>query len=260
MEFDLADKRIVVTGGSSGIGRATVRLLAAEGASTLSVARSEPIERLPGEETLTVDLSAAGADDEIAAAVASRWGGCDGLAAVAGVMRMTDDGVLGPSDSQWRDTWETNFLGTVRALRAVVPAMKASGGGSIVLMSSVRAALPDFRQPDYSVTKAAIRSLAKMAANELAATGIRVNSVSPGAIRTEAWDEPGGVGDALSDRHGLPRDEAIAYEMGSVRGVPAGRMGMPDEVAAVVGFLLSPRSGYTTGADYSADGGYVRAL
>ncbi|ALJ22105.1 SDR family NAD(P)-dependent oxidoreductase [Microbacterium sp. No. 7] len=261
MELSLSGKRIVVTGGTSGIGRATAKLLVAEGASVLSVGRAAVIDPMPGETIVDIDLSATDADRRLGAAVDAAWGGrCDGLAAVAGVMRMTDGGVLDAADHDWRATWEVNVLGTVRALRATVPPMIAAGGGAVVLMSSVRAVMPDFRQPDYSVTKAAVRSLARMTADEFAHAGVRVNSVSPGAVRTDAWDAPGGVGDVLATRHGRDREEAIAHEMAVVRGVPLGRIGTPEEIARVVAFLLSPVSCYLTGEDIRADGGYVRTL
>jgi NAD(P)-dependent dehydrogenase (short-subunit alcohol dehydrogenase family) len=138
--------------------------------------------------------------------------------------------------------------------RAALGPMLDAGSGSLVHVASIRAHLPDPQQADYSATKAAIVSLSKSIALEFTGRGIRSNAVSPGSIRTPAWDAPGGIGDALAARYGLHREDAIRHEMTEVRRVPAGRLGSVEEVASVIGFLVSEESSYVSGAEFTVDG------
>jgi NAD(P)-dependent dehydrogenase (short-subunit alcohol dehydrogenase family) len=142
----------------------------------------------------------------------------------------------------------------VRAIRAVLPGMKARGGGVIVNVSSTAGKRPSTSMPDYSVTKAAVLSLSRLVADVYAKDGIRCNAVTPGPTATEAWLGEGGLADQQAARSGKTRDEVLA-SVGAGR--PLGRLAEPVEIAAVVAFLCSPRSSYVTGAAWSADGGTV---
>jgi 3-oxoacyl-[acyl-carrier protein] reductase len=142
----------------------------------------------------------------------------------------------------------------VRAIRAVLPGMRARGGGVIVNVSSTAGKRPSTSMPDYSVTKAAVLSLSRLVADVYAKDGIRSNAVTPGPTATPAWLGDGGLADQQAARTGRSRDEVLAA-VGAGR--PLGRLGEPEEIAAVVAFLCSPRAGYVTGSAWSADGGTV---
>jgi 3-oxoacyl-[acyl-carrier protein] reductase len=130
-----------------------------------------------------------------------------------------------------------------------VPAMRAAGGGTIVNVSSTAGKRPSTGMPDYSVTKAAVLSVSRLAADLYAGDGIRSNAVTPGPTATGAWLDEGG----LADQQGT-RDEVLA-KVGAGR--PLGRLAEPEEIAAVIAFLCSDRASYVTGAAWSADGGTV---
>ena len=157
-------------------------------------------------------------------------------------------------DRDWDELWQLNVMSYVRAIRAVVPAMRASGGGVIVNLSSTAGKRPSTGMPDYSVTKAAVLSLSRLVADLYARDGIRCNAVAPGPTATEAWTGAGGLADQQAERTGKSRDEVLEA-VG--KGRPLGRLAEPDEIASVVAFLCSDRASYVTGAAWSADGGTV---
>jgi 3-oxoacyl-[acyl-carrier protein] reductase len=140
-------------------------------------------------------------------------------------------------------------MSAVRALRATLPGMKERGGGAIVNVSSTAAKRPSVSMPEYSVTKAAMLSLSRLVADLYAKDGIRCNAVTPGPTATDAWIGKGGLADQQGNR-----DEILA-KVGAGR--PLGRLAEPEEIAAVIVFLLSERASYVTGAAWSADGGTV---
>ena len=158
------------------------------------------------------------------------------------------------SDEQWEEIWQLNVMSYVRAIRAVLPAMRARGAGVIVNVSSTAGKRPSTSMPDYSVTKAAVLSLSRLVADVYAKDGIRCNAVTPGPIATQAWLAEGGLADQQGARSGRSREEVLAA-VGAGR--PLGRLGEPEEIAAVIAFLCSPRTSYVTGAAWSADGGTV---
>jgi len=138
----------------------------------------------------------------------------------------------------------------MRAIRAALPAFRARGGGAIVNVSSTAGKRPSTGMPHYSVTKAAVLSVSRLVADLYASEGIRCNAVAPGPTATEAWLEEGG----LADQQQGSREEVLA-KVGAAR--PLGRLAEPEEIAAVIAFLCSPRASYVTGAAWSADGGTV---
>jgi NAD(P)-dependent dehydrogenase (short-subunit alcohol dehydrogenase family) len=142
----------------------------------------------------------------------------------------------------------------VRAIRAVLPAMRERGGGVIVNVSSTAGKRPSTGMPNYSVTKAAVLSVSRLVADLYAKDGIRCNAVTPGPTATEAWLGEGGLADQQARTSGKSRDEVLAA-VGAGR--PLGRLAEADEIASVIAFLCSDRASYVTGAAWSADGGTV---
>ena len=153
------------------------------------------------------------------------------------------------TEADWEQSWQINVMSAVRAIQAVLPGMRERGAGAIVNVASTSAKRPSTGMPDYSVTKAAMLSLSRLVADLYAKDGIRCNAVTPGPTATDAWLGDGGLADQQGDR-----DEVLA-KVGAGR--PLGRLAQPEEIAAVVVFLLSERASYVTGAAWSADGGTV---
>jgi NAD(P)-dependent dehydrogenase (short-subunit alcohol dehydrogenase family) len=246
LDLGLHDRLCVVTGSTGGIGLATARLLVEEGARVVTSGRREA----PGVgEALHVqaDLSRPGESERVIAEA----GDVDVLVNNAGYAEQRD--FLEVTDEQWEEVWQLNVMSYVRAIRAVVPAMRGRGG-VIVNISSTAGKRPSTGMPDYSVTKAAVLSLSRLVADLYAGDGIRCNAVAPGPTATEAWLGEGGLGDQQAGRTGKTRAEVLEA-VG--KGRPLGRLAEPEEIAAVIAFLCSERASYVTGAAWSADGGTV---
>ena len=242
MELGLRDRVCLVTGSTGGIGRATAKLLVAEGARVVTHGRGDA----PGiGEALHVaaDFLEAGAPEAVVAEV----GAVDVLVNNVGAAYIADFEEL--TDAQWDEMWQLNVMSFVRSIRAVLPAMRERGGGAIVNVSSTAGKRPSTGMPNYSVTKAAVLSLSRLVADLYAKEGIRCNAVTPGPTATEAWLGEGGLAEQQGER------EAVLAKVAAGR--PLGRLAEPEEIAAVIVFLCSERAAYVTGSAWSADGGTV---
>ncbi|MDT3398159.1 SDR family oxidoreductase [Streptomyces sp. B1866] len=241
-------KRVLVTGGTRGLGEQIVRLLAAEGARVATCARTtDGLERLAASvaaqghgPVFTRALDVTGPDrlEEFADAAGIRFGGLDGVVACAGGARGGD---LERADARdWAATWELNVGHTVRLVRAAVPHLRAAGGGSVVVIASISGWKPG-PQAQYGAAKAAQIHLAASLARELGADGIRVNAVSPGSmlIPGKRWDR-------------MRRESPEAFARFAAE-VPRGELVAPQEVARVVVFLLSDASSGISGAHLPVD-------
>jgi 3-oxoacyl-[acyl-carrier protein] reductase len=245
VNLGLDGKVCVVTGATRGIGAATARMLAQEGARVLSVARR-------GAE-LELDVTAPDAGERLLEACpAAPWA----LANVAGASRARPLDEL--SDGDWQRQWELHVMGPMRLMRALAPVMAEAGGGRIVNVSSSSGKRPSGRlDPCYSVTKAAQLSLSRVFADTWAGRAVLVNAVAPGPIEGEAWTSEGGLADQLAARSGKTRDEVLEATRASL---PRGRMGTDDEVAAAIVFLCSQPAANVVGAAWSVDGGSVPTI
>jgi NAD(P)-dependent dehydrogenase (short-subunit alcohol dehydrogenase family) len=250
-------KTVLITGGGSGIGLATARQLVDAGANVvLAGRRVETIDLAAkeldpsGDRVLAVgtDVSREDELDELATRIRDRFGRLDGVFANAG---MASYNPIAPrsnvSEAEFDRYVGVNFKGTFFTVQKTLPLFE--NGGSVVLNSTCLVhrgmGLAMGLATMYASTKAAVASLARLLAADLASQGIRVNSVSPGFIRTDMLDEL------------APTDEArdVCGQL-----VPAGRIGTPEEVADAVTFLLSDRATYITGQDLGVDGGLVGSL
>jgi NAD(P)-dependent dehydrogenase (short-subunit alcohol dehydrogenase family) len=252
VDLGLQNTVCLITGSTGGIGLESARLLAAEGATVVTSGRRD---EAPGVgETLHVaaELSRAGEPERLVREVEEKLGRVDCLVNNVGlaVQRSFDE----VTDAQWDELWQLNVMSYVRAIRAVLPGMRERRAGVIVNVSSTAGKRPSASMPDYSVTKAAVLSLSRLIADVYAKDGIRCNAIAPGPTATEAWLAAGGLADQQAARSGKTRDEVLAAVGG---GRPLGRLAEPEEIAAVIAFLCSPRAGYVTGAAWSADGGTV---
>jgi 3-oxoacyl-[acyl-carrier protein] reductase len=245
MDLGLSGKACVVTGSTGGIGLETAKLLAAEGARVVTSGRSGA----PGVgEALHVrlDLSEPEAPVMLVEAAVQALGALDVLVNNVGfAIHARFEEV---TDADWDAMWQLNVMSYVRAIRSALPHLRASRG-AIVNVASTAGKRPSGGMPHYSVTKAAVLSLSRLAADLYAADGIRSNAVTPGPTATEAWLGEGGLADQQGDR------EEVLAKVGAGR--PLGRLAEPEEIAAVIAFLASARASYVTGAAWSADGGTV---
>ncbi|WNI29324.1 SDR family oxidoreductase [Streptomyces sp. ITFR-6] len=262
MDLQLTDKTAVVTGASRGIGLATVSALVGEGMRVVGAARTiTPELKETGAICVAMDLAASDAPDRLIALAAAELGGLDLLVNnVGGGDSGTDatGGFLGFTDQQWLDTFNLNFMTAVRTTRAALPHLTESRG-SVVNISSNGARTPHAGPVPYTTAKAALTALGKALAEEFGPLGVRVNTVSPGPVRTAMWESPDGYGAELSRSMGVEHEQLLAG-LPAALGMVTGRLVDPDEVAALVACLASPRAGSTTGADHIIDGGSIKTV
>ena len=253
MDLELAGLRVLITGGSAGIGLETARLLHADGAA-VAIASRRP-HAAAGElsvHPVAADLSTADGPATAVAAAIDLLGGLDVLVNNVGTAAISSLDEL--TDGDWQRAWETNVMSYVRSIRAAIPELSRSRNAAIVNVSSTAGKRPSLGMPDYTVTKAAVLSLSRLAAETYAARGVRCNAVCPGPALTPAWVAEGGLADQTASRQGRSHEQVLEA-VGAGR--PLGRMARPEEIAKVVCFLASPASSYVTGAAWSADGGTV---
>ena len=264
MDLGLRDRACIVTGASGGIGKQTAVTLAGEGAAVLLVARreealaesAEACRRAGGRaETLALDVTAPDAGDRLLRACLERIGRVDALVNNAGTSAARSLEEL--TDEDWQTQWELNVMGPMRLMRAIAPVMAERRWGRIVNVSSSSGKRPGQRNIAYSVTKAAELSLSRAVADRYAREGVLVNSITPGPVSGELWMGPGGLADQVARARGTTREEVIKS---TAAGVPVGRFGAQQEIAAVIAFLCSEAASYVTGAAWSVDGGIVPGI
>ncbi len=240
----LDGKRALVTAAGQGIGRATALAFAAEGARVIASDRDPALLNglaTEGIETLTLDVR----DPDAVAAAAREIGVLDVLFNCAGMV--ASGSILDCDEDQWAASLDLNLTAMYRMCRAFLPAMIAGGGGSIVNMASVVSSVKGApNRFAYGASKAAVIGLTKSIAADFVGRGIRANAVCPGTVETPS----------LRDRLAATGD-AEAARVAFVARQPLGRLGTPEEIAALVVYLASDDSAYTTGVAHVIDGGWA---
>lgn len=263
MDLGLKDKTVVVTGGSSGIGLATVRSALAEGARVALCARgtdrlSQVADELASEygadRMLAQAFSVLDADANkaFAAQVLDRFGGCDALVTNAGQGRVST--YADTTDADWRKELDLKFFSQLYPIHAFEMQLRASGYGSITAVNSLLAYQPEPHMVCTSAARAGVQSLLKSLATELA-PAIRVNSILLGLVDSQQWQRRF---DAREDQT-ESRDAWFAALAGR-KAIPLGRLGQAGEAAKALVFLASPAASYITGARLEVSGGVSRFI
>ena len=252
---EFAGKRVLVTGGTKGMGEAIVRRLAAGGARVATTARSPQPETQAAELFVRADISTPEGIGQVVREVLDRLGGLDILVNNVGGSSAPSGGVLALTDDDWQQTIETNLFAAVRLDRAFLPGMLKKGSGVIIHISSIQRRLPLFEATlAYAAAKAALTTYSKGLSKEVGPKGIRVNTIAPGFIETTAAHR---LIVRLAEAAGSDEDTARRSLMASLGGIPIGRPGRPEEVAELVAFLVSGRAAAIHGSEYAIDGGTV---
>jgi NAD(P)-dependent dehydrogenase (short-subunit alcohol dehydrogenase family) len=262
-DLGLTGQTAVVTGAGSGIGLAVTTALLAAGCRVVAGSRhrTEGLDALVKEgaalTVVEVDLATPEGPGELVAAAAEQFGGLDVLVNNVGGVRPRVDGFLATTDADWDWTFTVNFMAAVRATRAALPHLIATGAGRIVTVSSVNSRLADPLVVDYCAAKAALSNFCKALSKEFGPKGVRVNLVSPGPVETPLWQGATGVAATVGERLGVDPGEVARN---AAAAMVTGRFTRPGEVADLVLFLASPRSGNITGSDHLIDGGMLDSL
>jgi 3-oxoacyl-[acyl-carrier protein] reductase len=264
MDLGLAGRACVITGASRGIGAATARMLAAEGASVLLVGRqaeslreiAQQCEQAGGRAaSVELDITAPDAGERLMEACLRHFQRIDALVNNAGTSAVKSLEQL--TDADWQMQWDLHVIAPMRLMRALAPAMAERGWGRIVNVCSSSGKRPSQRNVAYSVTKAAELSLSRAFADAYAPRQVLVNAVAPGPVGSELWLAPGGLADQAAAATGSTREQVLDA---TAKGTPRGQLADAQEIASVIVFLCSEAASNVAGAAWSVDGGAVPVI
>jgi NAD(P)-dependent dehydrogenase (short-subunit alcohol dehydrogenase family) len=254
---EFGGKRILVTGGTKGIGEAVVERLRRGGGTVLATARSVPAGR-NSEQFIPADVSTRAGADEVIRTTLDRLGGLDILINSVGGSSAPGGGAIALTDEIWQQEFELNLFSAVRLDRGFLPAMLKQRSGVIIHVSSIQRTLPLHEATlAYAAAKAALTNYSKGLSKDVSPRGIRVNSVAPGFTETEAATR---LIERLAKEAATDTTAARQNLMNSLGGIPLGRPNQPNEVAELIAFLVSDRASSITGSEYVIDGGNIPTI
>ncbi|MFC9536457.1 SDR family oxidoreductase [Streptomyces sp. NPDC056975] len=251
---EFAGLRVLVTGGSRGLGEATARRFAAAGATVLTASRTAPPEDLPAT-FIPADLRSEEGAAELGRRVVDSVGGIDVLVNNAGAATGPMP-TLERSDASWLADLEMNLLSAVRLDRALVPGMLERGSGVVVHVSSIASHLPQPAEASYAASKAALNAYSRELAMSVGEHGVRVVCVLPGFVVTEGAAKHL---QQMADSQGIGIDDVKQQIVDHLK-LPMGRPGEPEDVAEMIAFLASARARWLTGAQFRVDGGIIPTI
>ena len=252
---ELSGKRVLVTGGTKGMGEAIVERLARAGATVVATARTKPDGFSATSEFIASDVSTPAGVAKIVEQIHDRFGGLDVLVNNVGGSTAPNGGFIASTDEHWQTAFELNLFPAVRLDRAFLPQMIEQKSGVVIHVASIQRTLPLYESTlAYAAAKAALVNYSKNLSNEVAPKGVRVVTVSPGFVETEAAAR---MIRNLAETAATDTETARQALIESLGGIPLKRPGRPEEIAELVAFLVSDRASYITGTEYVIDGGTI---
>ncbi|GAB3252068.1 SDR family oxidoreductase [Kineosporia babensis] len=257
MDLELAQKVVLVTGGSDGLGAALAGRLLEEGARVaicgrdadrLESTRAALAEISPEVLAVQVDVTQAADTGAFVAAAVERWGRIDGLVNNAG--QSAGGSIEQVSDESWQADLDLKVVAASRLIRLALPHLRASGGGAIVNVLAIAAKAAGANSMPSAASRAAGLALTKALSKELGPDRVRVNAVLIGLVESGQWRRK-------ADDRGIPVEDLYAADS---KGIPLGRFGRGEEFGDLAAYLLSPRSSYVTGSAINLDGGLSAAI
>lgn len=252
---EFSGKRVLVTGGTKGMGLAIAEKLAQSGARVFTTARSLPDDFPLKEDFIQADISTSDGVQNVVKRVFEESGGLDILINNVGGSSAPNGGFSVLTDDEWQKAFDQNLFAAVRLDRAFLPKMIEQKSGVIIHIGSIQRTLPLYESTlAYAAAKAALINYSKNLSNGVSPQGVRVVAVSPGFIETKAT---AGFIRKIADDAGTDLETARQGLIDSLGGIPLNRPGLPHEVAELVAFLSSDRASYITGTEYVIDGGTI---
>ncbi|SEI98883.1 NAD(P)-dependent dehydrogenase, short-chain alcohol dehydrogenase family [Propionispira arboris] len=254
---ELEGKRILVTGGTKGIGQAIVNRLLKSGATIITTARTIPDNLPKSVGFIQADVKTPEGTEKIIKETLKKLRGLDILINNAGGSSTSTAGALALSDEDWLTNFNGNLFSSVRLDRGFLPSMLEQHKGVIIHITSIQRRLPGKMTMAYSAAKAALTNYSKNLATQFGSEGIRINTVAPGFTETKAAEH---LIERMAENSKSDYNAARQELMNVLGGIPLGRPAKPEEIAELVAFLVSDRASYITGSEHIIDGGIIRTI